>query len=444
MLRLRSSRALLALFLLSLPAVTTRIYASDEIQYFAFLRSIWFDHDVSFDNEYQYFDDHGVARRAGFHETFLETTTPTGYRKTYATVGSAILWAPFYALGDAVARVRRLPTDGYSQPYVAAVCYASAFYGFAALMLAASVARRLACASTAAVVCVWIGTPVLFYMYLAPVFAHATGAFAVALLLWTWLAIRQRWTPGGLLVLGAVAALVAMVREQDIVLLSGPAVDFAWSILRRELRARPAVRAAVAAAAGFTVAYLPQAIAYRAINGSLRPAHDVTRKMTWTSPHALEVLFSPAHGLVWWTPLVILAAAGAAWLWKRQPRVMTCMLIMVALDIYIAGCVESWTVAGAFGQRRFMSLTPLLVVGLSALFCAVRGRTARAALWTLAVGAVWWNLGLMVQFGDNSMDRQRLSLRRNAVRTFVELPREAPALARRYLTDRSSFYHPAR
>ena len=42
-------------FLLSLPAVTVRLYASDEIEYFAYLRSVWFDHDLSFDNEYRFF-----------------------------------------------------------------------------------------------------------------------------------------------------------------------------------------------------------------------------------------------------------------------------------------------------------------------------------------------------------------------------------------------------
>ncbi len=36
-----------------------RIYASDEVQYFAYLRSLWFDRDVSFENEYRYFYDHG-------------------------------------------------------------------------------------------------------------------------------------------------------------------------------------------------------------------------------------------------------------------------------------------------------------------------------------------------------------------------------------------------
>jgi hypothetical protein len=51
---LRPSRGVLWLvvaFVLSLPAVTPRIYASDEVQYFAYLRSLWFDGDVSFENE---------------------------------------------------------------------------------------------------------------------------------------------------------------------------------------------------------------------------------------------------------------------------------------------------------------------------------------------------------------------------------------------------------
>ena len=45
---------------------------------------------------------------------------------------------------------------------------------------------------------------------------------------------------------------------------------------------------------------------------------------------------------------------------------------MVALQVYVGGSVESWTVAGAFGQRRFIALTTALVIGL-------RGAAARAA-----------------------------------------------------------------
>jgi len=79
--------ALVLLFVVSLPAVTSRLYASDEIQYFAFLRSLWFDHDLSFENEYRYFYDRGIARSEGFHETFLELRTDTGRRINFGTIG---------------------------------------------------------------------------------------------------------------------------------------------------------------------------------------------------------------------------------------------------------------------------------------------------------------------------------------------------------------------
>src|ERR1700682_1954540 len=82
---------LVLLFVVSLPAVTPRLYASDEIEYFAYLRSLWFDHDLSFENEYRYFYDRGIARSYGFHETFLELTTQTGRRLHFGTIGSALL-----------------------------------------------------------------------------------------------------------------------------------------------------------------------------------------------------------------------------------------------------------------------------------------------------------------------------------------------------------------
>jgi hypothetical protein len=474
MFRWRGSRALVLLFLLSLPAVTTRIYASDEIQYFSFLRSLWFDHDLSFDNEYRYFEDHyfadrGVPPPVGFASTFLEETTATGYRRTFATVGCAILWAPFYAAGDAVARTlhamgRPVAVDGYSHPYIAAVCYGSACYGFAALLLSAAIVRRSLGSSLAATAAVWVGTPLFFYMYLAPVFAHACEAFAVALLLWSWLRARERWTPGRAALVGAAGALAAMVREQELILVVAPALDFLWTAIRT-VRARrpsesgsptPAALAAAAAAgvAGFAVAYVPQAIAYLSINGQLRASGEVTRKMNWAAPHFFEVLFSQEHGFVFWTPLVVLAACGLAWLVagggargameRRERRTLgICSLTIAVLITYVVGSLESWTAAGAFGHRRFVSLTPVLVVGIAALLTSAAAN--RGALrWTvrgLIALCLWWNLGLMAQFGLNRMDRKQLTLAENARLTFVTLPFEAPQLVWRYVWDRSSFYN---
>jgi hypothetical protein len=466
---------LICLFLISLPAVTPRIYSSDEIQYFSYLRSLWFDHDLSFDNEYQFFYDRGVARSEGFHETFLERTTEAGRRVNFGTLGCALLWAPFYAAGDVAARVLRatgqpIETDGFSKPYIAAVAYGSAIYGAAALALAMAAARALGLRAFGAAVAIWLGTPLLFYMYIAPPMSHACSAFAVALFVYTWLRVRERWSIRGALALGAAGALMGMVREQDVFFIAGPVLDFGLWALYAD-RTRPS---------------LP-----RVANGHLGPSRLVTRKMNWGAPHAIEVLFSPEHGLFIWTPLTLLALAGLVWMFAHrgaeaprderaeaprdeeptgsaQPqlrvhrradaprdedragsaqlqlrvrrRVALCMLVMLILQVYVGGSVESWTVAGGFGQRRFVALTALLVIGLAALYEAARNISVRRMLVSITLLAVYWNIALSVEFAVGLMDRQRLSPRQNAYDAFVTLPMQLPSLASRYLFDRSSFY----
>ena len=122
--------------------------------------------------------------------------------------------------------------DGFSRPYVAAVAYGSAFYGFVAILLSIAAARRIAGPGLSAGIVVWLGTPLLFYMYVSPPYSHACSAFAVALFVTVWLRVRERWTAGGAVALGLSGALMAMVREQDVFLALGPAVDFAWTVCR--------------------------------------------------------------------------------------------------------------------------------------------------------------------------------------------------------------------
>jgi hypothetical protein len=443
------------LFVLSLPAVTPRIYSSDEIQYFAYLRSLWFDRDLSFENEYQYFYDQGISRSAGFHETFLERTTDTGRRINFGTIGCAILWAPFYAAGDLVARTTGAPADGFSKPYVAAVAYGSAVYGFLALVLAILCASRLGLNGFRAALAIWLGTPLIFYMYVAPPFSHACSAFGVALFTYVWLRVRERWSARGLIALGAAAALMAMIREQDAFFVAGPAVDFVWSAADARWRTLNA-KAAVAGIFAFVIAFTPQAATYFILNGHLGPHSSVGHKMNWRAPHALQVLFSPEHGFFVWTPLALIALVAIVWLVRspgapadsvasasrRKKQVGICLLLMLALQIYIGGSVESWTVAGAFGQRRFIALTCAMVIGYAAADAGVRAwsRNARRAFAAITVLAVYWNLALIAEFAIGLMDRQRLEPARNAYDALVTLPRMAPSLAYRYLFERPSFY----
>jgi len=470
--RLRAARSmvLIVVFLLSLPAVTVRFYASDEIEYFAYLRSMWFDGDLSFDNEYRYFYDRGIARGWRFKETFLDGETATGRRFNFAPVGTAILWSPFYILTDAGVRVARsvgapILADGYSTPYIASVVYASALYGFLAIVLsayAASLVMGNSGAATAAAFSVWLGTPILFYMYLAPGFSHACSAFAVGAFVVMWLHARRDWSLRGVVALGAAAALMGMVREQDVFIAAGPAVDFVMSAsrgLRAGVFRLPAVIGrAAAGTVAFAVCFLPQVLSYLVLFGKPAPSTTVQSKMTWTSPHTWHVLASPANGLLFWTPLALPALIGLMWLAvgrrplasteglvpRERRHVALMCLVMVMTQIYVGGALDTWAGAGSFGQRRLVGLTVFFVLGVAVFFAAIHRRWMAYGAYAFVALAVWWNLGLTAQFGTGLMNRQRLEPARNAYHNFVTIPRWLPALTYRFLVDRSSFYqrHP--
>jgi hypothetical protein len=263
-----------------------------------------------------------------------------------------------------------------------------------------------------------------------------------------------------------------MVREQDIFFAFGPALDLALQAARGNAanshrRWRRLVTSAAFGAGAFALGYLPQLVAYNSLNGRPRPSPLVMRKMFWTAPHAAQVLADTEHGFFFWTPLAVLALAGLVLMTvaprgrltgnaltarpesvsstggaAETRRLGACMLLMVALQVYISGAVESWTVAGAFGQRRFVAITIFLVIGLAALREWIHGTLARVAVNVAIVICIWWNVALTAEFGTSMMDHQRLELGRNAYDAFVTLPRMAPELLHRYFTDRSSFYRP--
>ena len=456
--------ALILAGVLTLPLATSRLYASDEIQYFAYLRSLWFDGDLSFDNEYRYFYDRGIAVAWTFRESYLERETATGLRYNYGTIGAAILWVPFYAAADAVTRARSalgapVATDGFSRPYLRAVAYGSAVYGFLAVCLAVVAARRLLGEGHVAGAAIWMGTPLLHYMYIAPGFAHACSAFAVALFVSVWLAVRESWSTRGLVALGACSALMAMVREPAAFFVVGPAIDFVWSLVdaarqdRWERVRTLLLRVATGTAVAFAC-YLPQVMAYLTLYGGLTSPYTLDDRMLWYAPHFGDVLASPNHGFFVWTPLAAVALAGLVWFAAtgagrvdgvRARRIGVCLLAMIASQAYIAGSITRWNLAGSFGQRRFVGTTIILTIGLAAAIrwgwaATSRRPYLRGAAATVLVACVWWNLGLMAQYGAGLMDRRRLEPGRNAYTTFVELPRLLPGLGYRYLFDRSSFY----
>jgi hypothetical protein len=441
-------RLLWLVFLLTLPLVTPTIRGADEIQYFSLLRSLVFDQDLDFENEYNYFYTRDPQGLVGLKATFIDRREEaTGRHISFGYLGPALMWSPFYVAAHGcvlVARAAGIPiaADGFAWPYAAAVCYGSALYAFLGLLLTHNALRRFGQFAepyaTWSVLGIWLGTPLLYYMSLAAGFAHAPGVFAVSLLLWLWLRARERGddslrTWGWI---GAAGGLAGLIRPSGALFLAAPAVDLASRTLRNRRWMWGFGRAVVMGVCAGALIF-PQLVLNRALTGGLGPTRLVTRKLSFTSPHFLQVLFDPGHGLFFWTPLALVAAVGlAALAFRRRDRVAPLLALAFLLQVWVNGSVESWSQAGAFGARRFLEMTPVFVWGLAAVMTWAVPRMQRLATASILVVFVWWNVSLMVQFGLNLMDRQRLEWPRVAVNQITEVPPRLARTAWLFFTDR--------
>jgi hypothetical protein len=277
-------------------------------------------------------------------------------------------------------------------------------------------------------------------MYVTPPMSHAGSFFAAALLLWAWLRGEERRRAG--FALGLLGGLVASVRWQDALLLAAPLSAPFWPGRREPVSPRRAAVWSLAIVAGFALAFLPQLWVWRVLNGSVTPfgVISLSGRFRFTAPYLLDVLFSPFHGLLLWTPILIPAFCGLAALAVTDDRGKA-MALAVALEIYM---ISGYAVAfgQGFGQRLFISSLPIAAVGLAVFGERMAPRLPRSLVIAGALAAVWWNTSLMVQYATGMIPRNEgVRLGELLENQVVGVPRRLPNVVGRYLFDRRSLYH---
>ena len=399
-------RILLVIFLLTLPMINPWI-RGDGIGYYAYVRSLLIDHDLRFEDEWQAANPSFVQSRVDASGRIrADQYSPTGYVANHFSVGPAILWAPFLIVTHGVVLVAdrlggKIPADGFSRPYRVTMALATALYGFLALLLAFDIARRYVDEWLAflATIGIWFASSLPVYMYFNPSWSHALSAFTVSLFLWYWIRTYGKRTWAGWVILGGISGLMMNVYYPTALLLLLPLLESlagywdAWKARRVELAylllGRNIVFAAVTAAA-----FLPTLITKKIVYGSYFN-FGYTERWFWNSPALLQVCFSAEHGLFSWTPILIPATVGLVFVYRYNRAVGVGLMVAFASYLYAIGCYENWSGLSSFGNRFFVSLTPIFVMGLAAMLneisalCRDRRRVLGGAGVVLALAIVW-------------------------------------------------------
>lgn len=402
-------QALLLVALLGLPTLGGQLLApvprldADAVEYFSHLRSLYFDHDLDFANEFAHF---GILTRGD-----KVRPTVTGHRRTIFSVGPAILWMPFYAGGDLVARLAGEREDGYSRFHIRAVCLGSLVYGLAGLLLIFLLlqpvfGQRIAFWTS---VLLLYATFLLWYVLYEGAMSHAVSFFAAALALFVWWEGRRDLRAGRALVLGLVLGLAATVRWQNGVLLLLPALSLlrAW-LARPRSETWRVIRTGALVLFAFAIGVSPQLFAWKAIFGHYLLADPPHGKdfLRLGHPFLLNTLFSSRHGLLYWTPVLWGAFLGFVALYRRDRFTALALAAPLLVMSYVNACSGDWWAGGSFSNRRFDSALPLLAPGLGAALCALLEAVQRRPLAMttgLGLAFVLWNQLLIVQYREKKI-----------------------------------------
>ena len=441
------------LFLLTLPLSNPWI-RGDGVGYYAFARAMLIEHRLDFTKDWQGANTSFRMAHLGADGNINPLQyTSTGHLDNHFSVGPAILWSPFLIVTHAGVLLYdelggRTSADGFSRPYRVAMAVGTAIYGFLALMMSFALARRYVAEGWAflATLGIWLASSLPVYMYFNPSWSHAHSAFIVALFVWYWNRTRSARTWAQWLVLGLIGGLMLDVYYVNGIVLLFPfleSVESYWRAIRR----RDAATAGhllgkdVVFTIGLVMAFSPTLITKRIIYGSASTT-GYEHLWHWTSPWLLKVCFSSDHGLFSWTPILITAVAGLFCLWRSDREIAAYSLLVFGALLYTIGCYADWDGLSSFGNRFFVSLTPIFVMGLAA-FCGWLGRVWRernkAVIVSASVTAVLalWNLGLMFQWGTHLIPaRGPISWRETAYNQWAVVPREGIQEVRSYLTRR--------
>ena len=450
-------RILLLVFLGSL-ALVNPIVHGDGVGYYAYARAPLIQHNLRFEEDWRHANLYfSQSRTLSNGQLRPDEYTETGHVGNLFSIGPALLWTPFLLaahvtvhLADALGA--HIPADGFSSPYLLAMALGTAFYGFLALLFSYSLARKYVEERWAflATLGVWGASSLPVYMYFNPAWSHAHSAFAVALFIWYWERTRGGRTLLQWILLGLIAGLMVDVYFMNGVFLLLPLVESLiayWNFLKAKdyLAAGPLLAGNTCFLFAIILAFIPTLITrYIIFGGFFRFGSYTALPWDWTAPNWRSVLFSSEHGLFSWTPILALAIAGL-FLAPRAARSLALFLALTAGGFYyVISSYPFWHGMASFGNRFFISLTPVFVFGLALLLQRFAGffrsvNRAFAAASVLLFLFILWNLGFIFQWGAHLISpRGPVSFSQVTYNQFFVVPHQISADLQRYLFKRKA------
>jgi len=407
---------LLVVLVIALPPVN--VFSYDVFGYYMYLPLGFKYHDLTIQDHDQLMT---LLHQYKASETFYQALQwDNGNWVMRYPIGLAVLYAPFYFIGDLMAGLSGYPADGFSRPYQLSVLYGALFYTLVGLYVIRKVLLHFFSDRAAALTLLGIGLGTNYFFHVSMhgqgVMSHNVLFALYAIILYLTIRWHSTFQKRYLFAMALAVGLAALCRATEIVCVLIPLLygvynkstfKAKWRLLLLH-KGQVAAFALIVMGVGFIqLAYYKYASGHFIINPYA--ASNPGEGFEFLHPYLLEVLFSFRKGWFIYTPLMVFAVLGFVQLYKHNRALFTPVLVYSLINLYLVASWSCWWFSGCFGNRALIACYAALSLPLGYFFEWVFTQRLRAVYLALVVIFIGLNLFQSWQMRQGILDSTYMS-----------------------------------
>ncbi len=339
-----------------------KVIAWDVVSYYAYLPATFIFHDIKLENSETF--EHGI---------FWPESLPDGSKVIKTSMGLSILYSPFFLISHGIAKIFGFEAYGYSSVYKIGLLVSSVFYFIIGLFVLRRILKEYFSEPIVAltIITVALGTNLLNYATYDACMSHLYNFTLINIFLWYTIQWYKSFHLKGLIILGALAGLIALVRPSNIIVL---VFFFLYGVYSKEAllqRVKLIFRKLhwfIFMGIAFTIIWIPQFLYWRALTGHFMVNSYPDEQFFLGTPHFIEGLFSYRKGWLIYTPVMAFALVGIIFLFRKMKEFSLAILVFITLAAYVIVSWWCWWYGGSFGMRSFVDYYGILAIPLALLF----------------------------------------------------------------------------
>jgi hypothetical protein len=313
-----------------------------------------------------------------------------------STMGMSYMYMPFFLIGHGIAKITGVEATGYSKPYAWSVYYGTFLYMFIGLYFLRKALRRYfsEVATGLALLATYLGTNLMFYNLGTGEMTHGYLFSIYGLLIYK----LTRWNDTGayrhLYLIGFLCGLSIVIRSVEVFSLAlivpffGVTNKITFTQRLNALFGKPLNLLVVVLL--FVLPFIPQVIYWKIITGSWFFYSYPGENFFFDNPKISDFLFSYRKGWLLYTPMMILAILGLAYLKKYAQDFKYVLPITLIIVVYVLSSWWTWWYGGGYGMRAMIQFYAFLAFPMAALFEELNFNVITKWTRNVIVGVLIW------------------------------------------------------